>query len=61
VVVVKLKKTGVEAILPEMPVIEKSFTQQVHGTVMLTPMVSIEVSTEINGSKLVVLHLILKP
>ena len=30
--------------MPVIPDMEKSFTQQVHGTVMLTPIVSTEVS-----------------
>jgi hypothetical protein len=60
VVVVKLKVTGVDAILPEIPIMEKSLTQQVQGTVILNPIVSIDVSTEMTGSILVDLHLMLK-
>jgi hypothetical protein len=60
VVVVKLKVTGAEATLPDTPNMEKSLTQQVQGTVMLALTVSIDVSTEMKGSTLVVLHLTLK-
>jgi hypothetical protein len=58
---VKLKVTGVKGTLPETPNIEKSRTQQVHGTMILVPMVSTDVSIEIYGSTLLLLHPILKP
>ena len=60
-VVVKLKVTGVEVTFPETPVMEKKVTQQVQGTVILKPMVSVEVSTEMYGSAVLVLHPMLKP
>jgi hypothetical protein len=46
VVVVKLKMTGVVASFPTTPDMEKSLAQQVQGTVILAPIVSMEVSTE---------------
>ncbi len=61
VVVVKLKEIGVEVAFPKMPVVEKYLIQQVQGTVILTPMVSVEVCTEMCGSAAVVLHPMLKP